>query len=125
MNFRERPEYQAWRGAVFQLFGNQCILCSHDANLHVHHVRPVATYPELAFQPTNGVPLCGNCHVGIKDREMTYVAEFERRQRVILAGPKGADQGAGSRETREGAKDLYRTHPTRTQTRTQRKPTMG
>ena len=31
-------------------------------NIHAHHVMPVEDYPELAFEPTNGVPLCGNCH---------------------------------------------------------------
>ena len=62
MGFRERPEYQGWRDAVFRLFGQKCIRCGYAGNLHAHHVMPVNEYPELAFQPTNGVPLCGNCH---------------------------------------------------------------
>ena len=73
MSFRERPEYQGWREAVFQLFGRECILCGHGGNIHAHHVRPVNTYPELAFEPKNGVPLCGNCHAEVKSNELAYV----------------------------------------------------
>ena len=86
MSFRERPEYQGWREAVFGLFGRECVLCRHGGNIHAHHVRPVNTYPELAFEPKNGVPLCGNCHAEVKSNELAYVDEFERRQRAILGG---------------------------------------
>ncbi len=46
---------------------------------------PVEDYPELAFEPTNGVPLCGNCHVAIKGDELAHVDDLKRRQRAILA----------------------------------------
>ena len=34
------------------------------------------TFPELAFDPQNGVPLCGNCHTEIKGVELKFVEEF-------------------------------------------------
>ena len=86
MGFRERPEYQGWRDAVFRLFGQKCIRCGYAGNLHAHHVMPVEDYPELAFEPTNGVPLCGNCHVAIKGNELAHVDDLKQRQRAILDG---------------------------------------
>jgi tetratricopeptide (TPR) repeat protein len=92
MSFRDRPEYQQWREDVFRLFGERCIRCGHERNLHAHHVRPVNHYPELAFDPKNGVPLCGNCHNDVNSDELAYVNEFELRQQAAL-------QGAGARES--------------------------
>jgi len=86
VSFRERPEYQDWREAVFRLFGRQCILCRHCGNISAHHVRPVNEYPELVFDPRNGVPLCGNCHAEVNGNELAYVEELIRRQRAILGG---------------------------------------
>lgn len=85
MGFRERSEYKEWRGAVFQLFGRKCILCGHTGNLHAHHVLPVNTYPELAFDPHNGAPLCGNCHTEVNGNESAYLDELRQRQRDLLA----------------------------------------
>jgi tetratricopeptide (TPR) repeat protein len=86
MSFRERPEYQQWRDAVFNLFGRRCILCGHNGNITTHHVLAVNTYPELAFDPSNGVPVCGNCHTEVNGNEDTYVDELKRRQRALLNG---------------------------------------
>ena len=86
MGFRDRPEYQDWRDAVFRLFGQKCIRCGHTGNIHAHHVMPVNEYPELAFEPTNGVPLCGNCHAEIKGNELAHVDDLKRLQRAILGG---------------------------------------
>ena len=91
MGFRERPEYQDWRDAVFRLFGRKCIRCGHAGNIHAHHVMPVEDYPELAFEPTNGVPLCGNCHVAIKGNELAHAADLKRRQREISGGNAAVD----------------------------------
>jgi len=100
MSFRDRPEYQQWREDVFRLFGERCIRCGHQSNLHAHHVRPVNTYPELAFDPKNGVPLCGNCHTGVAGNEMAYVQDLETRQQQLLDGT-GASQLAKNAVTEE------------------------
>ncbi len=86
MGFRERPEYQDWREAVFRLFGQNCIRCGYAGNIHAHHVMPVNEYPELVFKPSNGVPLCGNCHTEIKGNELAHVDDLQRMQRAILGG---------------------------------------
>ena len=86
MSFRERPEYQNWRDAVFKLFGRRCILCGHNGNITAHYVLAVNTYPELAFDPANGVPVCGNCHTQVNGNEDAYVDGLKRRQRELLNG---------------------------------------
>jgi tetratricopeptide (TPR) repeat protein len=91
MGFRERPEYQEWRDSVTRLLGRKCIRCGHSGNIHVHHVRPVNTYPELAFDPSNGVPLCGNCHAEIAGNELAYVEELESLQRQALGATAPGD----------------------------------
>jgi len=87
MNFRERPEYGEWRTAVVALFGNKCIACSHAGNIHIHHILPVETYPELAFDANNGVPLCGNCHAEVSGQEMSYVNQLRELQQRLWAIP--------------------------------------
>ena len=99
LSFRERPEYQGWREAVFQLFGQKCIRCGYAGNLHAHHVMPVDEYPELAFEPTNGVPLCGNCHVAIKGNELSHADELKSLQRAILEGETAGGAKSESTET--------------------------
>jgi tetratricopeptide (TPR) repeat protein len=86
MRFRERPEYQAWRNSVFETFGRKCILCGHDGNIHAHHVMPVHIYPELVFDPTNGVPLCGNCHAKVSGDELAFSEELKRLQQLLFHG---------------------------------------
>jgi len=88
MGFRERPEYVAWRDAVAALFGEKCMLCGHEGNIHMHHIRPVEDYPELAFDPKNGVPLCGNCHTKVKGRELEFADEFQRLQDEYSGTPR-------------------------------------
>jgi len=88
MSFRERPEYKEWRDAVVTRFGQSCIACGHSGNIHIHHVLPVATYPEFAFDPDNGVPLCGNCHAEVTGQEMAYVDQLRELQQRAL----GVDQ---------------------------------
>ena len=100
MGFRERPEYQDWRDAVFRLFGQKCVRCGHAGNIHAHHVMPVENYPELAFEPTNGVPLCGNCHVAIKGDELSHADELRSLQRAIL---EGETAGGAKSESTEAA----------------------
>ena len=90
MGFRERPEYQDWRDSVFRLFGQKCIRCGHVGNIHAHHVMPVNEYPELVFEPTNGVPLCGNCHTEIKGDEWRMLRDLRRLQQGILGGEASA-----------------------------------
>lgn len=61
---RRTPEYQAWRAAVFARDGFACQQCgdARGGNLHAHHIKTYAEYPEMRLDVTNGVTLCGDCH---------------------------------------------------------------
>jgi 5-methylcytosine-specific restriction protein A len=42
--------------------GFRCRDCGARGRLEVHHVRPVRTHPELAYDLANLRSLCGSCH---------------------------------------------------------------
>jgi 5-methylcytosine-specific restriction endonuclease McrA len=45
---------------------NKCLRCSAtSAVLHAHHVKSRARYPELKYDPSNGILLCNSCHTWV------------------------------------------------------------
>jgi hypothetical protein len=64
LSLRRQPEYFIWRKAVFARDGYRCRDCGDDrgSNLRAHHEKPVADYPELAYDVDNGTTLCHPCH---------------------------------------------------------------
>lgn len=65
---RTSTEYVAWRQKVLARDNWTCVVChAHSGergsvNLHVHHVKPFALYPDLRFAVSNGQTLCDSCH---------------------------------------------------------------
>lgn len=57
-------EYREWRRKVFERDGFTCQHCGdkRGGNLHAHHVKFLVTHPELAFEVSNGLTLCKDCH---------------------------------------------------------------
>lgn len=64
LSLRRKPEYIAWRNAVFARDDYKCRDCGDDrgGNLRAHHHKPIADFPELAYDIGNGVTLCHPCH---------------------------------------------------------------
>lgn len=63
----ERAKIGAWTTSVAPLVHKKynyiCQECKHQSNkLHAHHVKPVAEYPELAYDFDNLISVCRNCH---------------------------------------------------------------
>ena len=58
-----------WIRAVRRRDEDACRVCRVTIPLHVHHIRPRSTYPELALELDNGITLCGNCHARLTGRE--------------------------------------------------------
>lgn len=56
------PEYQAMRMLVFIRDKYMCRKCGTVAAEHVHHLKRVAMYPELALEPENCESRCVSCH---------------------------------------------------------------
>lgn len=42
----------------------KCMSCGSKESLHAHHIISKYYRPELAYNLSNGVTLCKNCHVG-------------------------------------------------------------
>lgn len=65
---RSRAEYNDWRELVFRRDSYQCQKCGIKSKtgtrvyLQAHHIQPWAKFPELRYEPTNGITLCRNCH---------------------------------------------------------------
>jgi hypothetical protein len=70
---RASAEYADWRTAVFERDHYTCQNCGDDSggNLHAHHIKPFAFYPELRFDVSNGIALCEMCHWELHSRDLT------------------------------------------------------
>lgn len=64
----------ALRALVLSRDQNQCQECGARRRLEIHHVRPVREAPELGFDLSNLMTLCGPCHA----RETVYEIRGER-----------------------------------------------
>ncbi len=60
---RRTPEYKEWRKAVFKRDNWTCQNCKkRGCELHSHHIKSFANFPELRFDIKNGMTLCVPCH---------------------------------------------------------------
>lgn len=53
-----------WKKQVKERDGFRCVLCGSSENLHADHIKPLALYPELGSDLSNGRTLCAKCHMG-------------------------------------------------------------
>jgi len=61
LNKLNQIELNLWAYFV-KLRDECCKKCGSTAQLHAHHIKPKAIYPEIAFDVNNGVLLCSSCH---------------------------------------------------------------
>lgn len=60
---RHSIEFRLWREAVFQRDEWTCQECKiRGGNIHAHHIKKFADYPELRTSIENGITLCEKCH---------------------------------------------------------------
>lgn len=61
---RFTAEMKRWRYDVFLRDEFACVHCGDDAggNLHAHHMKSFADYPNLRTVVSNGITLCKPCH---------------------------------------------------------------
>lgn len=58
-----RGQHGAWARAVISRDEATCRHCGAvGVQLHAHHIKPFAEYPELRWDVSNGITLCYQCH---------------------------------------------------------------
>jgi hypothetical protein len=73
---RKSTLYREWRIAVLKRDGCACKMCDALEDLHVHHIKPFAKFPELRFEVSNGITLCELCHYEVAGAEMENATKF-------------------------------------------------
>lgn len=56
------PENQLWRREIVRRDGNKCVACGSTEDIHAHHLRSYTLHPEIRYEMSNGVTVCGGCH---------------------------------------------------------------
>ena len=61
---RQNALYYDWRRKVFERDDYTCRRCFRrgGGDLHAHHIKAFALFPELRYDVTNGLTLCLDCH---------------------------------------------------------------
>lgn len=61
---RSSLEYKEWRRKIFERDNFTCKNCGDNkgGNLHAHHIKPFAFFPDERFSINNGQTLCETCH---------------------------------------------------------------
>lgn len=69
---RASTQYKRWRFDVFARDRFTCQKCgdARGGNLHAHHIKPFADFPELRFVLSNGLTVCEDCHKEIHSAKL-------------------------------------------------------
>jgi 5-methylcytosine-specific restriction endonuclease McrA len=66
---------KAWRRLSHRIINaahKECRICKQEHRLTravlAHHIKPLREHPELAYEPSNLMPLCHDCHERIHGR---------------------------------------------------------
>ena len=57
--------YTIWARAVLMRHGMKCKKCGSEKSIEAHHIRPWAKFADLRYKVSNGIPLCGLCHINV------------------------------------------------------------
>lgn len=63
---RINPKSAPWRTAVFERDSYTCQCCGDESggNLNAHHITPYSANRDIAWEVSNGITLCRECHIG-------------------------------------------------------------
>lgn len=76
---KQGRDYKNWRKQVFERDNYTCQECSvRGGEIHPHHIKPFALFPNLRFELLNGLTLCASCH----RKTDTYGGKIQRYAKV-------------------------------------------
>lgn len=71
-NYYTSAKHKAWRTRVLRRDKYLCQECKRYGKrteaCHAHHIKERALFPELQYDVSNGISLCGACHNKIEPR---------------------------------------------------------
>jgi len=75
------PQYKEWRQKIYRRDKYSCRMpsCGRKGfknRIQAHHIKRWADFPELRFDPNNGITLCRRCHDMISKMEQAYESLF-------------------------------------------------
>ena len=73
-DFYQSKEWLALRYQVLKHYGAKCQCCGRsgqDVEIHVDHIKPRSTHPELELEFTNCQPFCRECNKGKSNVDAT------------------------------------------------------
>jgi hypothetical protein len=56
MDWRNTTNYRKWRD-------KRCVICGAIKRRHAHHIAHATYFPYLRYSESNGICLCGSCHL--------------------------------------------------------------
>lgn len=63
-NFYESNDWKRLRYKTIAKFGGKCQACGNRGEIHVDHIKPIATHPHMAYDEDNLQILCKDCNIG-------------------------------------------------------------
>jgi 5-methylcytosine-specific restriction endonuclease McrA len=74
---RNNYKFKQWRYGVFGKDNFTCRMCGKRSTyIQAHHILPWSKFPKFRYDVNNGVVLCKNCHLSIKNKEWFYAPKF-------------------------------------------------
>lgn len=76
---RNNPEYKQWRNEVWKRDAFKCRISNGDCcgRIEAHHILSWSEYPELRYQPNNGITLCHAHHPRKRAEEKRLAPVFQ------------------------------------------------
>ena len=67
--------------------GRVCQCCKNTKELHAHHIKSAAFFPDLRFVVENGITICNDCHKYIhNDIAGSYASYCDEEHLAVLLG---------------------------------------
>ena len=74
-----RGDLAKWRNVVYKRDNYTCQVCgAKGGDIHAHHIKPVADFPELMLDTNNGQTLCVSCHENVHGRKFSTPAKYPK-----------------------------------------------